>query len=54
MVGDDIVNDIEGAQKAGMKGVLVKTGKYRKDLVQQSGIIPDLIIDSIASIPELF
>ena len=29
MVGDDIVNDIEGAQAAGLTGVLVRTGKFR-------------------------
>ena len=29
MVGDDIVGDVEGAQKAGMSGVQVRTGKYR-------------------------
>lgn len=28
MVGDDVVTDVEGAQAAGMKGVLVRTGKY--------------------------
>ena len=29
MVGDDIENDVGGAQKCGMRGVLVRTGKYR-------------------------
>ena len=28
MVGDDIVNDIIGAQAAGLTGILVRTGKY--------------------------
>ncbi|XP_055707625.1 haloacid dehalogenase-like hydrolase domain-containing protein 2 [Phlebotomus papatasi] len=28
MIGDDAVDDIEGAMKLGMKGLLVKTGKY--------------------------
>lgn len=30
MVGDDIDSDVGGAKKAGMKGILVKTGKYRR------------------------
>ncbi|KAF5295498.1 hypothetical protein FQR65_LT10486 [Abscondita terminalis] len=29
MIGDDVQDDIEGAMKVGMKGFLVKTGKYR-------------------------
>jgi ribonucleotide monophosphatase NagD (HAD superfamily) len=29
MVGDDIVNDVEGARAAGLTGILVRTGKYR-------------------------
>ena len=28
MIGDDFHDDIEGALKAGMKGILVQTGKY--------------------------
>lgn len=52
MIGDDIHNDIGGAQKAGHKAVLVRTGKYRSDLVEQSGIEPDLVIDSIAQLPD--
>ncbi|XP_048464870.1 phospholysine phosphohistidine inorganic pyrophosphate phosphatase isoform X3 [Rhincodon typus] len=29
MIGDDIVNDVGGAQQCGMKAVQVRTGKYR-------------------------
>ena len=29
MIGDDARDDIEGALEAGMKGVLVRTGKYQ-------------------------
>ena len=53
MIGDDIVNDVEGAQLAGIKGVLVKTGKYRRDLVEKSNIVPDLTITSINEIIEM-
>ena len=53
MVGDDIESDIGGAQKVGMTGVLVRTGKYRETLVRQSGISPDFTIDSIADLPRL-
>ncbi len=52
MVGDDIVTDIGGARACGMKGILVRTGKYREETVRQSGITPDLVIDSLASLPD--
>jgi HAD superfamily hydrolase (TIGR01458 family) len=47
MVGDDIKGDIEAAQRAGLKTVLVRTGKFTPlDLDQ--GITPDTVIDSVA------
>jgi len=49
MIGDDIEGDIKGAKDAGIKAVLVKTGKFSpKDL--QRGIKPDAIIESIAEL----
>ena len=51
MVGDDLVNDIQGAQDAGYQSVLVQTGKYREALVKQSDISPDGIIPSITELP---
>ncbi len=50
MVGDDIVNDIDGAQQAGISAVLVRTGKFREELVARSGVTPDATIDSIANL----
>ena len=29
MVGDDVLNDVGGAQRCGLMGILVRTGKYR-------------------------
>ncbi|MDD1757436.1 MAG: HAD hydrolase-like protein [Methanotrichaceae archaeon] len=52
MIGDDILTDVYGAQRRGMKGKLVKTGKYREDLVRQSGVTPDLVLESIAELAE--
>lgn len=52
VVGDDIFTDIGGAKSFGMDGVLVKTGKYREDIVEKSGIKPDEILDSIAGLRE--
>jgi HAD superfamily hydrolase (TIGR01458 family) len=51
MIGDDIEVDVGGAQRAGLKGILVRTGKFQEaDL--QSGIEPDGVIDSIADLVE--
>ena len=50
MIGDDIRGDIGGAQSAGIRGLLVRTGKFHpRDL--QGEIQPDGVIDSIASLP---
>jgi len=50
MIGDDIYTDISGAQNCGLKGILVKTGKFNKNLVNKSQIVPHFILDSIADI----
>jgi len=51
MIGDDIHGDIDGAQHAGLKGVLVKTGKYLPTDMAQ-GIQPFAILDSINDLPD--
>ena len=53
MVGDDVEADIGGALDAGLTGILVRTGKYREDLVREAGIEPTATVDSIAEVPEL-
>ena len=53
MGGDDVEADVAGAMDAGLAGILVRTGKYREDLVRQSGIEPTATVDSIADVPEL-
>ena len=51
MVGDDIANDIGGAQRAGLRGVFVCTGKHRADSPLLAHIHPDAILPSIADLP---
>jgi HAD superfamily hydrolase (TIGR01458 family) len=53
MVGDDVEADVGGAMEAGLAGILVRTGKYREELVRESGIEPTATVDSIASVPDL-
>lgn len=50
MIGDDLWSDIEGAQRAGLQGWLVRTGKYRESALRESGILPDRILDSVAEL----
>jgi HAD superfamily hydrolase (TIGR01458 family) len=51
MVGDDIEADIAGAQACGLRTVLVRTGKFRPDAVEDSRVRPDGIVTSIAALP---
>jgi phospholysine phosphohistidine inorganic pyrophosphate phosphatase len=52
MIGDDIRVDVGGAQQAGLKGALVRTGKYRAGDLDHE-VKPDFLIDSIAALREL-
>ncbi len=53
MVGDDLQADVAGAQAAGCQGFLVRTGKFRATELEASDVQPDLVVDSIASLPAL-
>ncbi len=51
MVGDDLAADVVAAQAAGIRGVLVRTGKFRPETLTASAEQPDAVIDSIADLP---
>jgi HAD superfamily hydrolase (TIGR01458 family) len=53
IVGDDVETDVEGGMRAGLAGILVRTGKYREDFVRASGVAPTVTVDSIAAVPDL-
>ncbi len=46
MVGDDIESDVLAAQRAGLTGVLVRTGKYQLETHERAGGTPDHVVDS--------
>ncbi|WP_376795082.1 TIGR01458 family HAD-type hydrolase [Thermogemmatispora sp.] len=56
MVGDDLVNDIQGARRAGLRALLVCTGKHGPDspLLRQSlsEERPEAVLPSIAALPD--
>jgi len=51
MVGDDVENDVAGAQQAGLRGVLVCTGKHHADSPLLERVHPDAILPSIVDLP---
>ncbi|HJX07987.1 MAG TPA: TIGR01458 family HAD-type hydrolase [Actinomycetota bacterium] len=51
MVGDDVVNDVDGARAACLTGILVRTGKFRADDLDRGS--PDHVVDSLADVPAL-
>jgi ribonucleotide monophosphatase NagD (HAD superfamily) len=53
MVGDDIVNDVRGAQVLGLRGVLVRTGKFLPEDLAKVADPPDHVLETIAELPEL-
>ncbi|MET8768660.1 TIGR01458 family HAD-type hydrolase [Streptomyces sp. NPDC004658] len=53
MVGDDIESDVLAAQRAGLTGVLVRTGKYRPETHEDASGAPDHVLDSFADVPAL-
>lgn len=53
MVGDDIDSDVLAAQALGLHGILVRTGKFRQETLDNAGEPPDAVIDSFADLPAL-
>jgi HAD superfamily hydrolase (TIGR01458 family) len=53
MVGDDIESDVLAAQRHGLTGVLVKTGKYLPSIHSAASGTPDHVLDSFADLPAL-
>lgn len=58
MVGDDLHGDVLAAQATGMTGVLVRTGKFRPEVLDRwlatpNATVPDHMVESIADLPKL-
>ncbi|MFE6151459.1 HAD-IIA family hydrolase [Streptomyces sp. NPDC057889] len=52
MVGDDIESDVLAAQRSGITGTLVKTGKYHPETHRSADGTPDHVLDSFAALPD--
>jgi HAD superfamily hydrolase (TIGR01458 family) len=53
MVGDDVENDVLAAQRQGLTGVLVKTGKFLPRALRDASGTPDHVLGSFAGLPAL-
>lgn len=49
LIGDDLLDDIGGAQAAGIPGILVRTGKYRAGDEVHRDVRPAAVYDDFAS-----
>jgi HAD superfamily hydrolase (TIGR01458 family) len=52
MVGDDVEADVAGAAGFGLRTILVRTGKFREEALDEATVKPDGVIDSIAGLPD--
>jgi len=52
-IGDDLEGDVGGGQGAGLRGVLVRTGKFREEDLRTASITPDVVIDSFADVAKV-
>lgn len=49
MVGDDILNDVGAGQRVGLKGVLVRTGKFRPEDLSR-GVTPEWVLPDVSHV----
>jgi HAD superfamily hydrolase (TIGR01450 family) len=54
MVGDQIETDLVGARKAGVHTILVLTGVETRETIAKSKLKPELVLENVDAIEELF
>lgn len=54
MVGDDVESDVLAAQRCGMRGALVKTGKFRPETLAAAASPVDVVLEDIGQLPQWF
>ena len=54
MVGDDITTDILGAERMGMRSVLVRTGKFQPDQLECLAADPTWVLDGVSDLCQMF
>ncbi len=51
VIGDDLESDISGGKRVGLFTIAVQTGKFTKEALQKVKVKPDLLMQSIADLP---
>jgi HAD superfamily hydrolase (TIGR01458 family) len=51
MVGDDVEADVAGAKSVGLRAILVRTGKFREQALENALVKPDAVLDSLGDVP---
>ncbi|MGW3470469.1 HAD-IIA family hydrolase [Saccharopolyspora sp. NPDC000995] len=51
MIGDDVESDVLAAQRHGITGILVRTGKFTPGALSAASGAPDHVLDSFADLP---
>ncbi len=54
MVGDDITTDILGAERMGLRSVLVRTGKFQPNQLESPVAHPTWVLDSVSELSQMF
>ena len=54
VVGDDITTDILGAERMGLRSVLVRTGKFQPNQLKNPIVKPTWVVDSISNLLQMF
>ena len=54
VVGDDITSDILGAETMKMRSILVKTGKFKPDQLENPIAKPTWVLESVSALAQLF
>jgi 4-nitrophenyl phosphatase len=54
MLGDRLDTDIEGAQRAGLKSILVMTGVTTRESLAQSKVRPDFVFENLDVLREMW
>ena len=52
VIGDHLTTDIEGARRVGLAAILVLTGLTSQADLERAPVTPDLVLDSLAALPQ--